>query len=221
MQSHGAAFAPLPSWNEDENPDNYDGDSHLQPPNPYGPLEPSFSAQAPRRSFSGPGRLAPPAPANLSPNAHGGYSQPLRYNPMYNMAGGLGTVAGGGLPPVVEEDQQSSEREELPGRQQYQAEPEPQRSEIDDFSRAYSNARIGQLTDDDEDDANGVEGDRAPLRANAQYYYSNNDNNGGSSSSSNPQYEYDDDDGYPPRRSGGHRPLWQQNRQQSRNLMWL
>ncbi|KAI1736768.1 hypothetical protein F4680DRAFT_451625 [Xylaria scruposa] len=184
MRSHGAAFAPLPSWNDDEGSPspNFHSHSHPQPPEPYGPLE---SAQAASSSnFRGhPGlhrqdpygqfepSLSAPAPANLGATAHG-YSQPLRYHPGY-------MPQQGSLTPVVEEEQ-SLEREEPPGR------------EIDDFSRAYSSAGIGQLTDED------VEEDRTPLRNNTQYE--------GSAARQSP---------------GHHRPLWQQNRQQSRNLMWL
>ncbi|TRX96623.1 hypothetical protein FHL15_002525 [Xylaria flabelliformis] len=183
MRSHGAAFAPLPSWHDDEGSPspNFHSHSHPQPPEPYGPLE---SAQAVSSSnFRGhPGSHQPgpygqfepslpaPAPANLGATAHG-YSQPLRYHPGYIQQ------PKGSLTPVVEEEQ-SFEREEPPGR------------EIDDFSRAYSSAGIGQLTDEDVED-------RTPLRNNTQYEDSAS------------------------RRSPGHRPLWQQNRQQSRNLMWL
>jgi hypothetical protein len=101
----------------------------------------------------------------------------MRYNPVYMAVG----MPKGSLTPVVEEEQ-PLEREEPQGR------------EIDDFSRAYSNAGLGQLTDDD------VEEDRAPLRGNAHNILEEDSS---------------------PRRSGGHRPLWQQNRQQNRNLMWL
>ncbi|KAI0434439.1 hypothetical protein F5Y09DRAFT_252670 [Xylaria sp. FL1042] len=100
------------------------------------------------------------------------YSQPWRYNPGY-LPGGMAQPKGS-LTPVVDEGQ-SLGREEFHGR------------EIDDFSRAYSNAVRGQLTDPD------VEEDRTPLRANAQ------DRSEGENRS----------------------PLWQQNRQKSRNLMWL
>ncbi|KAI1156747.1 hypothetical protein F4825DRAFT_446219 [Nemania diffusa] len=71
---------------------------------------------------------------------------------------------------------------------------EPQGREIDDFSQAYSSAGIGQLPDDDSEE------DRTPLRNNSQ--------------------DTQEDDSLS-RQSGGHRPLWQQNRQQHRNLMWL
>ncbi|KAI3322084.1 hypothetical protein HD806DRAFT_136526 [Xylariaceae sp. AK1471] len=166
MQSHGAAFAPLPSWNDEEGRSSptFHNHPHPYPPSPYGPLEPTFTAPA-----------APP-PANLTANPHG-FSQPLRYNPAYMAA----SMPKGSLTPVVEEEQ-PLEREE------------PQRREIDDFSRAYSSAGIGQLPDED------IEEDRAPLRGNVQ--------------------DTPEEDS-PPQRSGGHRPLWQQNRQQSRNLMWL
>ncbi|KAI0966258.1 hypothetical protein F4678DRAFT_297137 [Xylaria arbuscula] len=194
MQSHGAAFAPLPSWNDDEGSSSppLHNHSHPHPPEPYGPLERTRSVSSDYRTQSnsrppdpyGPleSALSPPVPANLGATAHS-YSQPLRYNPGY-MPMGMSQPKGI-LTPVVEEDQshQSLEREDSHER------------EIDDFSRAYSSAGIGQLTDDD------VEEDRTPLRA-------------------DPHDTQNEEDSIS-RRSAGHRPLWQQNRQQSRNLMWL
>ncbi|KAI0817744.1 hypothetical protein GGR55DRAFT_36838 [Xylaria sp. FL0064] len=192
MQSHGAAFAPLPSWHDDEGSPSppFHNHSHPHPPEPYGPLERTRSATSSNyRTYSNPhppesygpleSTVAAPTPANLGATAHS-YSQPLRYNPGYMPAGM--PQPKGSLTPVVEEDQ-SLEREESQGR------------EIDDFSRAYSNAGIGQLTDDD------VEEDRTPLRANSE--------------------DTAEEEGSVSRRSAGNRPLWQQNRQQSRNLMWL
>ncbi|KAI1429918.1 hypothetical protein F5Y12DRAFT_709459 [Xylaria sp. FL1777] len=192
MQSHGAAFAPLPSWHDDErspSPTFHDR-MHPYPPEPYGPLEGTRLASSSNyRTHSNPhppdpygpleSTLLVPTPANLGATAHS-YSQPLRYNPGY-----IPTAIPqpkGSLTPVVEEDQ-SLEREESQGR------------EIDDFSRAYSNAGIGQLPDED------MEEDRTPLRGNSQ------------------DTQQDEDSIF--RRSAVDRPLWQQNRQQSRNLMWL
>ncbi|KAI0404152.1 hypothetical protein F4802DRAFT_615953 [Xylaria palmicola] len=198
MQSHGAAFAPLPSWHEHDDEASSGGHSHPEPPEPYGPLEPTHAGPSstlrnppnppPLADPHGPlePALSAPAPANLGAGASAagaarGFSQPLRYNPAY-MPIGMSQPKGS-LTPVAEEDQ-SMEREEP-----------PQGREIDDFSRAYSSAGIGQLADDD------VEEDRAPLRRN--------------------EPRGTPEDGSPSRRPVGHRPLWQQNRQQSRNLMWL
>ncbi|KAI1820214.1 hypothetical protein F4861DRAFT_545888 [Xylaria intraflava] len=192
-QSQRGAFAPLPSWHDEEvsSSDMFHSHPHPQPPESYGPLESTRSRVS---SFHGhpnlhtPDPYAPleadisaPPPANLGPAAHG-FPQPLRYNPVY-MPTSMQQPKGS-LTPVVEEDQ-SIEREDP-----------PQGREIDDFSRAYSSAGIGQLSD-----AGGDE-DRTPLRANARG-------------------TEDDDEEEFPGRSAGHRPLWQQNRQQSRNLMWL
>ncbi|GAW20020.1 hypothetical protein ANO14919_095140 [Xylariales sp. No.14919] len=192
MQSHGAAFAPLPSWHDDEgdHSSTSHNNSHPHPPQPYGPLEPMRSASSSNyRDNSNPhppdpygpleSTLSAPAPANLGPITHG-YSQPLRYNPGY-IPNSMPQPKGS-LTPVVEEDQ-SLEREESQGR------------EIDDFSRAYSSAGIGQHSDED------IEEDRTLLRARA--------------------HGAQEEDDSVSRRDGGHRPLWQQNRQQSRNLMWL
>ncbi|KAK5624554.1 hypothetical protein RRF57_000270 [Xylaria bambusicola] len=191
IQSHGAAFAPLPSWNDEDgsSPPNAHNHAHPYPPEPYVPLERTRStASSHYRTHSNPhppdsydpleSTLSAPTPANLA-TVHG-YSQPMRYNSGYLSV--AMPPPKGSLTPVVEEDQ-SLECEESQGR------------EIDDFSRAYSSAGIGQLPDED------LEEDRTPLRANPQ----------------DAQQEGDST----PRRTAGNRPLWQQNRQQSRNLMWL
>ncbi|KAI1114457.1 hypothetical protein F5Y14DRAFT_450999 [Nemania sp. NC0429] len=205
MQSHGAAFAPLPSWHDDEVSSTFQNHSHEQPPAPYGPLEPSHPAPPP--TFLHHNRLTPnapdsygtleatlsaPGPASLGPAAPRGFLQPPRYNRGY-MPVGM-SQSKGSLTPVAEEDQ-STERDEP---QQQQQQQQAQTPEIYAFSQAYSNAGIGQLPDDED-----TEEDRTPLRGR---------------SGDNSQ---EDDDSSLPRRSGGSRPLWQQHRQRSRNLMWL
>jgi hypothetical protein len=186
QQSHGAAFAPLPSWHDDEGaPPSPTSHSHPHPypPNAYGPLEPSSSYLSPPSA---------PAPANINTN----YSHPVRYHPGY-----MAVPPKGGLTPVVEEDLRELREEQ----QQEQPPPQaPQGREIDDFSRAYSNAGIGQLPDEE------VEEDRTPLRR-------RDNGQGASGSGSGPG----DEDDMPTRDRGTHRPLWQQNRQQTRNLMWM
>ncbi|KAI1432239.1 hypothetical protein GGR50DRAFT_707112 [Xylaria sp. CBS 124048] len=207
-QSRGGAFAPLPSWHDEEiSSATYHSHPHPQPPESYGPLEPSRSRAS---SFHGHPNLRAPdpyamlepniaAPPNLGPSGHT-FPQPLRYNPAYVPAAPPPQAKGqGSLTPVVEEDQ-STEREDE-GRQQQRSSSssqEREEREIDDFSRAYSSAGIGQMSD------SGFEDDRRPLR------YSNTQG----------LDEYDDEEALAGR-ARGHRPLWQQNRQQSRNLMWL
>jgi hypothetical protein len=76
----------------------------------------------------------------------------------------------------------------------------PATREIDDFSRAYSDANIGQSMDDD----------RAPLTAHADDHQTN--------------YTLPSHYGDTVQSASGdsnNRPLWQQNRHQSRNLMWM
>lgn len=203
MESHGAAFAPLPTWNDEDGspPPALNNHAHLYGSEPYVPLDRTRStASSHYRTHSNPhppdpygpleSTLAAPTPANLA--ATHGYLQPLRYNSGY-----LPTAMPppkGALTPVVEEDN-TLEREESQGR------------EIDDFSRAYSSAGIGQLPDEE------FEEDRTPLRAHNNNYYNNTNNN----NTQDPQL----DEELMSRRSAGNRPLWQQNRQQSRNLMWL
>ncbi|KAI1656788.1 hypothetical protein F4813DRAFT_363312 [Daldinia decipiens] len=134
------------------------------------------------------------APARTAPTNRG-FSQPLRYHPpTVRLVPPMGV--GTGLTPVAEEenpyDQDSaSESDRSIGRG-------PTPSEIDDFSRAYMNAGIG--TQELEEDRQLLT-DGGALRYGAE-------SPGGSHS--------------PPRGNGmGNRPLWQQNRQQGRNLMWL
>ncbi|GAP92334.1 hypothetical protein SAMD00023353_7800560 [Rosellinia necatrix] len=192
VQSHGAAFAPLPSWHDEDGPclPIFRHDSHPPPPDPYGPLEQTRSASS--STFYDPSNLHPPgpygpiepvrsapAPPNMGTASHG-FSQPFRYQSAY-MPVGMQQPKGS-LTPVVEEDQ-SMEREESHGR------------EIDDFSQAYSSAGIGQVSDEN------IEEDRTPLRDHPHYAHEER-------RSSSPL-------------NGGHRPLWQQNRQRGRNLMWL
>ena len=100
---------------------------------------------------------------------------PPRYDPGH--VAGVGT----GLTPVEEET-----RSEMGAR------------DIDDFSQAYTDARIGQAPSDE---------DLQPLREPDPV---------SSESSTSGTYQSPS-----PIRGGGGRPLWQQNRQRSRNLMWM
>lgn len=125
------------------------------------------------------------------------------------MPPGVGT----GLAPVAEEEQLSEHEYEVlhdhrggGGRRPVHS------SEIDDFSRAYSSAGIGTEEMDYDDD-------RHPLAV------INPDDSPPRSGTASPG------DSQSPSRGGaggtgtgggiGNRPLWQQNRQQGRNLMWL
>lgn len=79
----------------------------------------------------------------------------------------------------------------------------PTGREIDDFSQAYG-AAISH---------NGAEDDRQPLTVVNPDLPDHPDHPGGPESTSG------SDSGSPSR--NGSRPLWQQNRRQSRNLMWM
>ncbi|RYP65799.1 hypothetical protein DL769_006219 [Monosporascus sp. CRB-8-3] len=153
MRSHGAAFAPLPGWQEDRQP------SPTPYGNPYG-----------QQQYESESTTYQPEDG-LNYNTTPVVPPPRRYDPVH--VPGVGT----GLAPVEEE-----------------APIENPTREIDDFSRAYANARIGQIPDDDQQPLTIPE-ERA-----------------GSGSES--------EHGRSPVR-GGNRPLWQQNRQRSRNMMWM
>ncbi|RYO78418.1 hypothetical protein DL766_001430 [Monosporascus sp. MC13-8B] len=153
MRSHGAAFAPLPGWQEDRQPsprpydDPYTQQHHESEPTTYEPQIGVNYITTP---------LGPP---------------PRRYDPVH--VPGVGT----GLTPVEEE-----------------ASTENPTREIDDFSRAYADARIGQAPEDDQQPLTIPE-ERAGSGSESEHSRS-------------------------PAR-GGNRPLWQQNRQRSRNMMWM
>ncbi|KAI1767254.1 hypothetical protein GGR53DRAFT_136390 [Hypoxylon sp. FL1150] len=215
-RSHGAAFAPLPSWHDDDEDRRPLTQYNSQPY--YAPNEP-WQQQPPQPQ---PGPSTAPAmamaPARTA-NTSRGFSQPLRYHPAAAHAGGV--PVGTGLAPVAEEDQQFEHESEgimppprNPSRQRVHS------SEIDDFSRAYSSAGIGS-EDDDEDYDVGGRHPLAVMNPDVSPPHSGTASPGGSQS---------------PNRGGGsgsgsgsggggagigNRPLWQQNRQQGRNLMWL
>ncbi|KAI1143093.1 hypothetical protein F5Y05DRAFT_367465 [Hypoxylon sp. FL0543] len=188
MRSHGAAFAPLPSWQDDEEDRRPLTQYPTPQPQPYYPPPPE------------PWQAAPVAAPARTSTANRGFSQPLRYHPATIRAVpplGLGT----GLAPVAEE--------EHPHEQERDHNDDYDRgvssSEIDDFSRAYSSAGIGTQE---------MEEDRRPLTV------MNPDENPPGSGTTSPGGSRS-----PTRGEGtggpGNRPLWQQNRQQRRNLMWL
>ncbi|KAL7628979.1 hypothetical protein AAE478_000497 [Parahypoxylon ruwenzoriense] len=195
MRSHGAAFAPLPSWQDDEDvlplthSNNYNNSSRSQP---YISPEPWQPGVAVAKKATTTGR---------------GFSQPLRYHPTVAPVGGL---VGTGLTPVAEEEQPASPPP--PPQQQKEhhdhGEEPHSTSEIDDFSRAYSRAGIGTQE---------LEEDMQPLTR------ANPDENlppGSVSGVSSPSGSLSPSRG-PGAGGSGNRPLWQQNRQQGRNLMWI
>ncbi|KAI1468862.1 uncharacterized protein F4812DRAFT_424937 [Daldinia caldariorum] len=205
MKSHGAAFAPLPSW-QDEEEDRRPLTRYTS--QPYRPLP-----EPPTAPPTGPLPPPPPqaqkgmAPIRTVPTNRA-FPQPLRYHPPTIRLVPPRGVGGAGLTPVAEEenphDQDSSSSSSSSSNsnsnsnssdREYEAGSGrgPTPSEIDDFSRAYMSAGIGTQDLDE---------DRLPLRSDAE-------SPGGSCS--------------PPRSSSspGNRPLWQQNRQQGRNLMWM
>ncbi|RYP61633.1 hypothetical protein DL771_010052 [Monosporascus sp. 5C6A] len=155
MRSHGAAFAPLPGWQEERQP------SPTLYGNPYGQQHYESESNTYQPGFGVNYNATPLGPP------------PRRYDPVH--VSGPGTA----LAPVEEE-----------------ASTENPTREIDDFSRAYADARIGQVPDEDQQPLTIPE-ERA-----------------GSGSGS------DSEHGRSPAR-GGNRPLWQQNRQRSRNMMWM
>ncbi|KAI0380123.1 hypothetical protein F5Y04DRAFT_106599 [Hypomontagnella monticulosa] len=197
MRSHGAAFAPLPSWQDDDE----DRRPLTQYPSQQ-PYYPAYEQQWQATPSTAAAVAARPPPANR------GFSQPLRYPPaaVHAIPMGVGT----GLTPVAEEEHShygdGSDHEHNSYNSNTMIRNNSNNSdrggggaplhssEIDDFSRAYSSAGIGTQEMD-------------PLA---------DDNNRPGSGTSSPESRS------PSRGAGGsHRPLWQQNRQQGRNLMWL
>ncbi|KAI0013046.1 hypothetical protein F4779DRAFT_613914 [Xylariaceae sp. FL0662B] len=191
IKSHGAAFAPLPAWQE-EDPEHPNPRARTPPYNSAhnGPWQPGMAVAHTHDNSNGHG------------HHHHGISQPLRYH------------AGTGLTPVAEEEQ----HQQLQPSWYDDPSPPPTPREIDEFSRAYSSAGIGQ---DDSSDSSGDSSDRQPLTANPAESARSSPEGSGSLASSGAAAQS------PPSSSGGgasrgaNRPLWQQNRQQARNLMWL
>ncbi|KAI1640072.1 hypothetical protein F4809DRAFT_560025 [Biscogniauxia mediterranea] len=251
VRSHGAAFAPLPTWQDEQ--------QQRQPPPPPPSQQPPYSQHysVPSSAYNayppssyyddddeglwgGPGAAVVGASAN---NNGGGRHSPLRYEQAHMT--GMGTS----LAPVVED-----------------SEHEPDPREIDEFSRAYAGAAgIGQDDEDEEE-----EEDMRPLRqydahasaasaaataaaaasARKPSISSSSMRSSSSLSSSSSAAAAaaaaapiaasravaardmtDVDLSSPPeddtstrtysRGGSGYRPLWQQNRQQTRNPAWF
>ncbi|KAI8962335.1 hypothetical protein F5Y11DRAFT_195980 [Daldinia sp. FL1419] len=190
--SHGAAFAPLPSWQDEEEDrkplTQYNSQPYRSVPEPPPP-------PPPRTAGSGMAMAA----ARTAPLTRG-FPQPLRYHPpTIRLVPPMGV--GTGLSPVAEEDNPQDQDSSCGSDREFDnisINRGPTPSEIDDFSRAYMSAGIGTRE---------LEEDRQPL-TDGSAFRSGAESPGGSQS--------------PPRGNGtGNRPLWQQNRQQGRNLMWL
>ncbi|KAH7035641.1 uncharacterized protein B0I36DRAFT_373025 [Microdochium trichocladiopsis] len=163
MGNHGAAFAPLPSWSDE---DQY---QHGQ--------------DYPRRSNESQMPMVPP---------------PLREHPAFHQQPML--AVGTGLTPVVEERFEDYDAGNAHGRGR----------EIDEFSQAYASARIGETSSQEDSE-------RWPLAAAA----SANPSNSSTGDQGRAGSDSDEMERLPSPSRGGHRPLWQQNRQQSRNMMWM
>ncbi|KAI1779686.1 hypothetical protein F4818DRAFT_149326 [Hypoxylon cercidicola] len=201
MSSHGAAFAPLPGWHDDEDDRRPLTQYNNQPyyPPSHEPWHPGAAMAAPARTM----------------NTGRGFSQPLRYHPATSHAGAVPLGVGTGLAPVAEEEQSDNDRE----HEVWHGHRPARSTEIDDFSRAYSSAGIGTQEDttdyDDDDDGGGrrplavVNPDDSPPRP------------GTASPGGNQSPTREGGGGGGGAGGIGNRPLWQQNRQQGRNLMWL
>lgn len=160
MRSHGAAFAPLPTWQEEE-----------EPPTP----QPHF-----QQPYNQPGQAVStdmynqydPVRGNSTQIIGGqGTAQPVEY---YTTNVGAAAMA---RTPIADAHMRSGS------------------NELDDFSHGYT-AAVGQIHQEE---------DRQPLTA-----------------TNHERRQSGSDSGSPSRTGGiGDRPLWQQNRRQSRNLMWM
>ncbi|KAI0200021.1 hypothetical protein F4808DRAFT_174727 [Astrocystis sublimbata] len=194
MQSNGAAFAPLPVWHDEEGGSSSSPSpfNNTHPP----PPEPYGPLESTTQSIR-------PVPSNVRspPDSYGPDSNSADSALVAPVPASLGSSPHNysqpmrynpGYMPAQPKGNLTPVVEEDQSIEREDP-PGPGR-EIDDFSQAYSSAGIGQLPSDDGEE------DHTPLRNNSQ------STNGNESIA---------------RRSGGHRPLWQQNRQQSRNLMWL
>jgi hypothetical protein len=185
MRSHGAAFAPLPTWQEEDEPPTpqpqytqpYNQTNNQAGNQQYNQAYNQAYSQVRNQNnqaYNQPNYSSYEAGTGNTTHISAGpeVAPPLRYNPVH-------VPEGRGTTPIAD------------------AHMSPTNREIDDFSLAYGNAVSH----------NGGDEDRQPLTI------VNPDPAGDNGSPSG------SDSGSPAR--NGSRPLWQQNRRQSRNLMWM
>lgn len=136
------------------------------------------------------------------PPARTGYDYPSPYPGGESSATGAATGLGGGLPPP-RPDRGVNERD--------MGDRVPLTREIDDFSRGFHDA-LGRIGEEDEYDSSPNNGGTGVNEGNGV--------NGPNGNGHGHGHGHGADDGaegpY-----GGVRPLWQQHRRQSRNLMWM
>ncbi|KAK7997909.1 hypothetical protein PG989_005949 [Apiospora arundinis] len=271
VRSHGAAFAPLPTWQEEEEPQTTPPNKHAQPYHQWehpanaatgmgntsrdGPLPPlpvsAVSAQSPTSPTGGHGGFGGnwPLPYGAAHVAGGGSSSdrghtPIaneytnNYNTYYNGShAGAGAAVVTPLTPYQSHNPHSnsfSNSSYQPGHGLNNNSAGSR--EIDDFSRDVGST-MRHVQDED----------TTPLTAGTMHHYPDGSGGGvpgatGGSSHLNVQgqqhqhnnpYQNQPPPGssasmgstssYTPSRRGGNgdRPLWQQTRRQSRNMMWL
>lgn len=157
MRSHGAAFAPLPTWHEEEEPPTPQP-RHNQAHAPPGQAVNMYNSYEPRHGNS--------------TYVTGGRAtgQPWNHHPTEVARSGAAAVS----TPIADAHMRNGS------------------NELDDFSHGYT-AAVGHIQNED----------RQPLTI------------------SNSDDSYSGSETESPGRSTGDRPLWQQNRRQSRNLMWM
>lgn len=143
-------------------------------------------------------------PGHPYPPARTGYGYPAQQPGGYGVGGGAGAAAGlyGGVPPPRPE---RGFDEHEPGDQV------PLTREIDDFSRGFHDA-LGRIGEEDEYDSSPNHSGTGVNEGNGV-----SGPGGGGGGRGNGAAE-DAGEGGP---YGGVRPLWQQQRRQSRNLMWM
>jgi len=183
---------------------NYDGANGQ--PSPYAYM----GAAGVGPGMQGQGQQGTANAHNSYPPAEGVYHYPGQYPAAYASGGSLSMYSN------TNDNARGMQPDEVPLTR-----------EIDDFSHGFHQA-LGRIEEDEErttyrgadgrlnelpvNDGNGVTGPSAGPIGTAV-----SDDNGGPGAGAN-------NDGYPalpPRSSSGMRPLWQQNRRQSRNLMWM
>ncbi|KAH6659414.1 hypothetical protein BKA67DRAFT_544378 [Truncatella angustata] len=166
IRSHGAAFAPLPTWQEEEEPPTPQPRYHQS----YGqPHNQPYNQATQEANLYSPHDLPHGNTTQITGGQHAAQQN-------YSYPSGPATGAMAETTPIADAHTRNGA------------------NELDDFSHGYS-AAVGQIQHHEED--------RQPLTP------VNIDGHSSGSDSSSPS------------RRMGDRPLWQQNRRQSRNLMWM
>ncbi|KXX74591.1 hypothetical protein MMYC01_209459 [Madurella mycetomatis] len=199
----GPAYDPQPSLNPNPNPNPMTMNMAMGRGAGTGTLPPLATIPIPPMPFQN--DVSPGDDYQMSPYTYGGAASAgaatshSSYPP--TTAGSSDTATGGSAGYLYPGPQQQYPAAYVGGgMRQFESDQVPLTREIDDFSQGFS-AALGRIGEEDED---GVEGGHIPAPASTATAAAAGTNLAD-----------------PHQSVGSGRPLWQQNRRQSRNLMWM